>query len=98
MPAVDAVALPGVFLGVALSGLAWAQGRVGRRMHRWVHRYGAVVGLVSALPLGLLTGDGVHPLNASGVMPMVIAGFFVISGLDTRRALSRLLPGAAGAT
>ncbi len=98
LPEVEVVALPGIVLGVALSAVAWSQGRVGRRMHPWVHRYGAVVAFVSAVPLGMLTGEGAHPLNASGVMSMVIAGFFIISGLDTHRALRRLLPGTAGAT
>lgn len=93
LPEVERIAVSGAVLGAALVVVAGAQGPVGRRVHPWTHRFGAVLAVVSLLPVGMVTGGGAHPLNASGAMPMVIATFFVVAACDSHRALVSLLPG-----
>lgn len=92
-PQVELVSLPGIVLGVALALFGVAQGPIARREHPWTWRYGLAIAIVSMVPLGAWVGSGVHPLAASGVMEFVIAGFFVVSSLDTHLALTRMLPG-----
>lgn len=97
IPQLELVSLPGIVLGVALALFGAAQGPIARREHPWAWRYGLAVAIVSAAPLGAWVGGGVHPLTASGVMEFVIAGYLVVSSLDTHRALTRMLPGAGTA-
>lgn len=91
LPQVELVALPGIVLGVALALFGIAQGPVARRAHPWTWRYGLAVAVASAVPAGVWVGDRAHPLNGSGMLEFVIAGFFVVASLDTHRALVRLL-------
>lgn len=91
MPEVERISVSGLVLGVALIVFAWVQGPVARRVHPWTHRFGAALAIISVLPLGMLTGEGSHPLGVSGVMPMVIAVFLIVSAVDTHRALDTLM-------
>lgn len=91
MPEVETISASGLILGVALVAFAWMQGPVARQVHPWTHRFGAALAIISVLPLGMLTGEGSHPLSYSGVMPMVVAVFLVVSAVDTHRALDTLM-------
>jgi hypothetical protein len=97
IPQLEVVSLPGIVLGIALALFGVAQGPIARREHPWTWRYGIAVAIISAAPLGAWLSSGVHPLAASGAMEFVIAGFFVVSSIDTHLALTRMLPGDATA-
>lgn len=91
MPEVETISVPGLVLGVALVTFAWVQGPAARRIHPWIHRFGAALAFISVLPLDMLTEDPVHPLSVQGVMPILIALFLIISAIDSHRALDTLM-------